>query len=406
MNLYITSYVTEKPFTFGPTKSGAKQANKVKYEHGVMMIVDVEDNIFSRQGGIYLYTLHLNPSDDEQFALLDVIQTEDLQVGEFKGLAYISSADLKYTGDDRYHLIITEALSGGVFVFTFFLSRGRHEIIYESQTYLNIHNMFDETLLIPDPLRIASVIVVRESKYQNQSTYGLLATVNNWHHIHFNITIEGEKVISTKVLRLYERYPLNLVNYVKIKEPPFGFFAVPYINKTTNRQVVAVYDLRDHEDNLTLIQASKDIPLNPLIGAHYVNNTDEISFDFNETNRQNWTGESKYDNLLFVDVDSQNLTSLKVNRNLTVFYNNTPGNQTMKLTAMNIFTNISFTMDIRFEPEVNPDPPTPDPDVTTVEIIWIIIMVVGFVIIVGLILICAYQIKKEKLEKLKAEENK
>lgn len=75
MNLYITSYVTEKPFTFGPTKSGAKQANKVKYEHGVMMIVDVEDNIFSRQGGIYLYTLHLNPTDDEQFALLDVIQT-------------------------------------------------------------------------------------------------------------------------------------------------------------------------------------------------------------------------------------------------------------------------------------------------------------------------------------------
>lgn len=78
----------------------------------------------------------------------------------------------------------------------------------------------------------------------------------------------------------------------------------------------------------------------------------------------------------------------------------------MKLTAMNIFTNVSFTMDIRFEPEINPNPPTPDPDVTTVEIIWIIIMVVGFIIIVGLILICAYQIKKEKLERLKAQEEK
>jgi hypothetical protein len=29
-----------------------------------MMLVDVEDNIFSRQGGIYLYALHLNPTID------------------------------------------------------------------------------------------------------------------------------------------------------------------------------------------------------------------------------------------------------------------------------------------------------------------------------------------------------
>ena len=73
---------------------------------------------------------------------------------------------------------------------------------------------------------------------------------------------------------------------------------------------------------------------------------------------------------------------------------------------MNMFTNVSFTMDIKFEPEKPPIPPTPDPDVTTVEIIWIIIMVVGFIIIVGLILICAYQIKKQRLERQKLEEDK
>lgn len=67
--------MSEKPFTFGPTKSGAKQVNKAKYEHGIMMIVDVEDNIFDRQGGVYLYALHLNPTDDEQFALLDLVQS-------------------------------------------------------------------------------------------------------------------------------------------------------------------------------------------------------------------------------------------------------------------------------------------------------------------------------------------
>ena len=67
---------------------------------------------------------------------------------------------------------------------------------------------------------------------------------------------------------------------------------------------------------------------------------------------------------------------------------------------MNVFHNLTFTMDITFEPD-HPEPnPHPEPDIDTIEIIWIVIMVAGFVIIVGLILICAYQIKKERLEKI------
>lgn len=71
---------------------------------------------------------------------------------------------------------------------------------------------------------------------------------------------------------------------------------------------------------------------------------------------------------------------------------------------MNIFTNLTFTMDITFAPEKPPVPP--EPDVEVVEIIWIIILIVGFIIIVGLVLICAYQIKKERLERARGEENK
>lgn len=193
---------------------------------------------------------------------------------------------------------------------------------------------------------MSTVNILRESFSNETYTYGLLITVSNWHHIHLNISINGEKVVSSKILRLYERFPLSLVNYVKIKEPPFGFFAVPYLNKTTQKQVVAVFDLKDYDE--TNITASKDIPLTPMIGAHYVNNSDEISFDFNETNRENHTMDGMYDNLLFVDVDSINLTSLKINRNLTMYYNKAPGNQTMKLTAMNMFTNVTFSMDINF----------------------------------------------------------
>lgn len=121
-NMYMTSYVSEKPFTFGPTKTSAKHISKVQFVGRVLMIVDVDDNIFSRQGGIYLYTYNGVPSDDEQFTLLDVIQNEDLQVDGFKGLAYISSADMKDVGDHRYHLVLTEAMSGGIFVVAFHLT--------------------------------------------------------------------------------------------------------------------------------------------------------------------------------------------------------------------------------------------------------------------------------------------
>lgn len=128
------------------------------------------------------------------------------------------------------------------------------------------------------------------------------------------------------------------------------------------------------------------------MGAHRVRNTFEVSYDFNETNVIG------YDNMLFVDIDAYNLTELKVDRNLTLLVNGVPSNQTIKLVAQNTFHNTTFDLDFGFGP-VNPNP-----DEETVEIIWIIILIVGFIMVVGLILVCVYQIKKEKLKKL--EENK
>lgn len=64
-----------------------------------------------------------------------------------------------------------------------------------------------------------------------------------------------------------------------------------------------------------------------------------------------------------------------------------PSNQSIKLIAQNTFHNMTFNLDFGFGPQ-------PSPDEETVEIIWIIILIVGFIMVIGLILVCVYQIKK------------
>ena len=149
---------------------------------------------------------------------------------------------------------------------------------------------------------------------------------------------------------------------------------------------MVVYDLSNNQRSdrtYNLELPSGTIPVVRLLGAHRVLDIYEVNFDFNETNVIG------YDNLLFVDMDAYNMTELRVSRNLTLIVEGVPTNQTIKMHALNSFHEMVFNLDFGFGP-------VPIPDGETVEIIWIIILIVGFAMIVGLILVCVYQIKKEK----------
>lgn len=128
----------------------------------VLMIVDNEDNPFLRQGGVYLYHLDLNPDEPEQFALLDLIESDDLQIEGFSGFAFITSADMHKVDlrGTHYRLVMTEGRTGGIFIFTFELSPNKQEVIYLSKKYINIHKFFLPEDLIPDPLRIYTVSIL------------------------------------------------------------------------------------------------------------------------------------------------------------------------------------------------------------------------------------------------------
>lgn len=124
VNMYLTSYITEKPFTWGPSQSEARQVNSAKMVDMILMLVDNEDNPFLREGGVFLYHLDLNPDEPEQFALLDLIESDDLQIEGFTGPAFITSADIHKVDlrGTHYRLIMTEGRTGGIFIFTFQVS--------------------------------------------------------------------------------------------------------------------------------------------------------------------------------------------------------------------------------------------------------------------------------------------
>ena len=117
-------------------------------------------------------------------------------------------------------------------------------------------------------------------------------------------------------------------------------------------QFVIVYDLSPKQRSdrtYSLELPSGSIPVVRLLGAHRVHDIYEVNFDFNETNLIG------YDNLLFVDLDAYNLTELRVTRNLTLFVDGTPANQTIKLRAENSFHEMVFNLDFGFGPVPIPD---------------------------------------------------
>lgn len=125
VNVYITSVVATKPFTFGPYATDAKAVNHAKIVGDILMIVDNNDDPFVRAGGIYLYQLNFDFDDPDFISFMDYIDYQDLQIEGYTGVPYIGSADLHlpfYSSDSEYRLFVTDTRTGSIFVFGFEIS--------------------------------------------------------------------------------------------------------------------------------------------------------------------------------------------------------------------------------------------------------------------------------------------
>lgn len=105
----------------------------------------------------------------------------------------------------------------------------------------------------------------------------------------------------------------------------------------------------------------------------------EMCYDFNTRDEHR---------ILFNDVSTPHLSELELNRQLKLVIRNADPTQiegeNITIIAQNHYTNVSFLVEFKFNFDKDDDDDDDDKGHKT-EIIWIVILVIGFVVIVGLI---------------------
>lgn len=406
VNVYVTSVVASKPFTFGPYPTDAKAVNHAKIVGDILMIVDNDDDPFRRAGGIYIYHLNFDFDDPDFISLLDYIDYEDLQIEGYQGVPYIGSADLHlpfFSSDTEYRLFVSEARTGAIFVFGFQVSTDGEEIIYLSKKYIELAKIIPREVKYPTPLKIQTINIHYSYETNNKTIdYYLLLSVANWHHMELMITLNhNDDILGSKLERVFERFPWTLGNYLKYRRGRSydTYFAVPYLDYEHNRQIVLVYSVpyiirADAKTYAEKYSAHKYemlgdfVPMVRAFGSHWVRDSAETAFAFHTFGN---------DKMLFTDVDGFNITELTLFKNVSLHIRGLPKTQEeVQITAQNPFTNYTFSINLDFykDPE----------EEKKEEILWLIIVGVGAIMIIGLIVAFAKQQRRLKEETL--QENK
>ena len=126
------------------------------------------------------------------------------------------------------------------------------------------------------------------------------------------------------------------------------------------------------------------VPLLSAFGSHYLNHPHQTSFAFHHFEN---------DVLLFSDSDGTNITELTLNKDLVLEVRGLDKEQELiTLTANNPYTNYTFDIEVSF---------TKTHDSTEERVLWIVIVVVGAVMILGLLMACARQ--KKRLASMKQQ---
>jgi hypothetical protein len=110
----VTSFTSEKAFTWGPYQTDIFYARQVEVEWDIVAILEAYPS------QLKLYTLDLYEDDDEQFNFLDTFSPSDFDIPGFRGSLELASFDLdKLPGKNLYRLFLVEKNSGTIIVVTF-----------------------------------------------------------------------------------------------------------------------------------------------------------------------------------------------------------------------------------------------------------------------------------------------
>ena len=166
-NLYVTSMLSFKGFTWGPYKSPAYLVANMQVVHDVLMIADTSGSPQRQHitGEIFLYRLSFNSETEEEMDELDVID-EGLLVGTDgwkEEEAYLANAHMLYSNVVKaYRLYITESRYG-IFIVEFVKHSAQDDqITIISRRFVNLRKLLeDHDLHMPNDAYFMAVTFVK-----------------------------------------------------------------------------------------------------------------------------------------------------------------------------------------------------------------------------------------------------
>lgn len=146
--MYITSFISNKGFAWGPWSTSATKVNRIEVIRQLVMLVDTdrERSMTRREGGIYLFAINMRPDSSELLEEVDIINSDDF--GGVAGWdssqkAYLSNAELTWTYEiDTYRLLITEETKG-MFVVDFKWQVGSPELTIKNIDFIDLPKLLE-----------------------------------------------------------------------------------------------------------------------------------------------------------------------------------------------------------------------------------------------------------------------
>ena len=163
--LYMTSLANSKPFVNGPHPSSAKRAAGMQTQGDIFILIDVDEepSILSREGGVLIYAINHNINEPELFDELDFIDTNDLLAAQgwtYGDQVFIGNAHLVYTNESEVYRIAITELRNGVFFVDFKWRRGMREIEVLKIEFLDLRQeLFNDHLPMPNMAFFEAVTV-------------------------------------------------------------------------------------------------------------------------------------------------------------------------------------------------------------------------------------------------------
>ena len=189
VNLYVTSMISFKGFTWGPYKSEAFLLSKMQIMNDILMVVDTSAYPQEQHyaGQIFLYRMSFNMETEQELDELDIIDEGTLigTDGWKEDDAYLANAHLVYSDVNKcYRLYITESRYG-VFIIDFVKNTVQSDqITILSRRFVNLRTLLEShDLHMPTEGAFLAVSYIKSFPSPYFDLEDIIVTTHGYHQL-------------------------------------------------------------------------------------------------------------------------------------------------------------------------------------------------------------------------------